>query len=377
MDETLEAPGCEIAALADGAAVCLSGRLGLASCAVLLSRVERELPRGRGPVSIDLGAVAGIDGGAVALLIGLRERIVASGREVSFVGAGQTAARLLALLGRSAPRPSLKPPPGGLSSLAQIGKATHETLLAVRGAVGFVGALTASVGRLLRRPNTLPWSELPRLAQRTGADGLPIVFAINFLVGTTLALQGAIQLRQYGLDVYVADSVALATSRSLGPLMTAIIVAGRSGAGFAAELGTMKVSEEIDALRTLGLDPIRYLALPRIFALVFMLPLLTLLADLGAILGGLVIGVLQLGITVSAYVDRTGAALSIAHVFSGVLKSVFFGLAIGVIACQRGLATEGGAEGVGRSTTSTVVSIIFALVVLEALFTSLFDVWGI
>jgi phospholipid/cholesterol/gamma-HCH transport system permease protein len=187
-----------------------------------------------------------------------------------------------------------------------------------------------------------------------------------------MAFQGAIQLKQFGANIFVADLVGLSVVRELGPLMTAIIVCGRSGAAFAAELGTMKVSEEIDALRTMGFGPIRYLVLPRALALMLVMPLLTLLADMVAMGGGLAVGVLSLDLTVGSYLTETQSALTLWDVFSGCLKSVVFALAIALISCQQGFATTGGAEGVGRRTTSSVVSILFSLILIDAAFTVFF-----
>jgi phospholipid/cholesterol/gamma-HCH transport system permease protein len=215
------------------------------------------------------------------------------------------------------------------------------------------------------------------MAERAGADGLPIALLLAFLVGLVMGFQGAIQLEQFGANIYVADLVAIALARELGPLMTAIIVAGRSGAAFAAELGTMRVSEEVDALTVLGLDPQRFLVFPRAIALVLVLPALTLFADAVGMLGGLVVGVLGLDLTPSAYLQETRSALDLWDVASGLLKSVVFAAAIAVIACERGLATRGGAEGVGRATTSAVVAGIFYIVVIDSLFTVAFHVLGL
>jgi len=199
---------------------------------------------------------------------------------------------------------------------------------------------------------------------------------INFLVGLVTAFQAAVQLKQFGANIFVADLVGLSVTRELTPLMTAIIVAGRSGAAFSAELGTMRVSEEIDALRTLGLDPYGFLVLPRIITLVLVLPLLTILADVIAITGGLLVAMLGLDITANAYLIETRKAVELWDVFSGCLKTMCFGLSIALIACQRGLATRGGAEGVGRATTSAVVMSLFAIVVVDAIFTVLFNAFG-
>jgi phospholipid/cholesterol/gamma-HCH transport system permease protein len=184
-------------------------------------------------------------------------------------------------------------------------------------------------------------------------------------------------LKQFGANIFVADLVALSITRELGPLMTAIIVAGRSGAAFAAELGTMRVSEEIDALVTLGLDPYRFLVLPRVLALLVVTPLLTFLADLCGILGGLLVALLTLDLTVGSFLRETRSALELWDVGSGLVKSVAFGLVLALIACQRGLAASGGAEGVGRAATSAVVTSLFALVLMDALFTVLFNAFGL
>jgi phospholipid/cholesterol/gamma-HCH transport system permease protein len=229
----------------------------------------------------------------------------------------------------------------------------------------------------LREPRTIPWRDVLRVMERTGADALPIVGLISFLVGLVSAFQGAITLHQYGADIFVADGVAIGVTRELGPLMVAIVGAGRSGAAFAAELGTMRVSEEVDALRTLGLDPYRHLVFPRLLALTLMLPLLTVLGNFFAIAGGFVVGVGSLDITFGAWARETQNALTFAHVGSGLLKSFFFGAAIALVACQWGLATRGGAEGVGRSTTSAVVTSLFFLVIIDAAFTVLFNAWDI
>jgi len=240
----------------------------------------------------------------------------------------------------------------------------------------FIGDVAVAGARAVRAPFSINWSDVPRLVERAGADSLPIVLVINFLVGLVTAFQAAVQLKQFGANIFVADLVGLSLTRELAPLMTAIIVAGRSGAAFSAELGTMRVSEEIDALRTLGLDPYGFLVFPRVVTLVLVLPLLTILADVIGIAGGLLVAMLGLDITSNAYLIETQKALGLWDVFSGCLKTVFFGLGIALIACQRGLAARGGAEGVGRATTSAVVTSLFAIVVVDAIFTVLFNAFG-
>jgi phospholipid/cholesterol/gamma-HCH transport system permease protein len=326
-------------------------------------------------LAFDLSAVDTLDGAATALLLQLRDEIVAAGSEAEIVGAHGGVRAMLDLYGSHSPRPSLHSPPARIGILDQIGR---ETLLLLREsqALDFIGDVAVAGAGAIRTPPSVNWRDMPHLMERAGADSLPIVLVINFLVGLVTAFQAAVQLRQFGANIFVADLVGLSVTRELAPLMTAIIVAGRSGAAFSAELGTMRVSEEIDALRTLGLDPYGFLVFPRIFTLVLVLPLLTILADVIGIAGGLLVAMLGLDITANAYLIETQKAVGLWDVFSGCLKTVFFGLSIALIACQRGLAARGGAEGVGRATTSAVVTSLFAIVAVDAVFTVLFNAFG-
>ncbi|MCL4148716.1 UNVERIFIED_CONTAM: hypothetical protein GTU68_004370 [Idotea baltica] len=213
--------------------------------------------------------------------------------------------------------------------------------------------------------------------ERAGADGIPIILLINFLVGLIIALQSAFQLERFGANLFLADLVGLSMVREMAPLMTAIVVAGRSGAAYAAELGSMKVSQEVDALWTLGFDPQRFLVLPRLIALALVVPILTTLSMVVGIFGGLIIGVQYLGLTTLAFMVQLGNAVGFSDLAGGLLKSSVFAVAIGLIACQRGLATRGGAVEVGNSTTSSVVATLFSLVILDTIFTLGFQLFGI
>lgn len=351
----------------------LEGNLKFAEAAALWTRVSKRLERvARGEtIHFDMSLVESVDGGTMALLVHLRNELKLRGVRSDFVGATGSVQELVHLYGgdenpirRKRRRPK--------QSLDEIGERTLAFFRSCQEVFAFLGDMILALLGLLREPRTANWKEVPHLMERTGADAVPIVVLINFLVGFVMAFQGAGQLKQFGANIFVADLVGLSVVRELGPLMTAIIVCGRSGASFAAELGTMKVSEEIDALRTMGFGPIRYLVLPRALAVMLVLPLLTLLADLVGIGGGLLVGVLSLDLTVSAYLSETQKALTVWDVFSGVLKSVVFALAISLISCQQGFATTGGAEGVGRRTTSSVVAILFSLILIDAGFTVFF-----
>lgn len=355
----------------------LTGVLALGS-ADELWRALRRLPGGRERrLRIDLSGVRSAEGAAIALLLEARGRARSQGGEVEFQGASPDLARLLELYGCPTEHPCLRPPPKDPGLIEGVGRATAELLSALRDVFGFLGDLLVSLAAALKAPPSVHWRDVPRLAERAGADGVPIVLLINFLVGAIIALQASYQLSRFGADIFVADLVGLATTRELAPLMTAIIVAGRSGAAYAAELGTMRVSEEIDALRVMGIDPLRHLVFPRALAMILMVPLLTMAANVIACVGGLVVATTQLGLEADVYFNQLRGAVGLWDVNGGLIKSAVFAVTITLIACQRGLATRGGAAGVGSSTTGAVVTILFALIVWDAVFTSLYNALGI
>ena len=207
---------------------------------------------------------------------------------------------------------------------------------------------------------------------RIGVYSLPIVFLTSLFTGMVLAFQSAYQMQRMSAEMYIASLVALSMTRELGPVLTALVVAGRVGASITAEVGTMKVTEQIDALETLATNPIKYLVVPRFIALVFMLPILTIYADFIGILGGCVVGVTKLGISASMYLKMTWDPLTHKDVFTGLAKAVCFAVVICIVACYEGMRTSGGAEGVGRSTTSAVVISFIMIIASDCLITALF-----
>lgn len=352
----------------------LSGNLTFVDASTLWTKLqERITPQMKEPVRFDLSKVESIDGGTMALLVQTKWDLQTEGGTCEFVGATGNVEKILDLYEGDA-KPNRRPKQKPISIVAQLGQATYDSLVEVQLVLAFLGRMILAIGGLIRRPSTGNWREIAPLMNRTGADAVPIVLLINFLIGFVMGFQSAVQLKQFGANIFVADLVGLSITRELGPLMTAIIVCGRSGAAFAAELGTMKVSEEVDALRTMGFGPWRYLVVPRILALVLVMPILTLIADLVGIAGGLLVGIVSLDLTITAYLNETRNTLHMWDVFQGLIKCGVFGFAIGLIACQQGLATSGGAEGVGRRTTSAVVTCLFALILIDAGFTMLFYV---
>ena len=259
-----------------------------------------------------------------------------------------------------------------MGAMEGIGQATISGL-------AYVGSLARLVGRAAHSAFIAPFQgERLRIgravhqAMAVGVEALPIISLITFFVGTILALQSAYELRKFGALQFVASAVAISMTRELGPLMTAIVVIGRSGSAFAAEIGTMKVSEEIDALETMALDPVRFLVTPKFLAMLLMMPCLTTWADFMGVMGGSVFGVSSAGFTFASYIRATLDALVMRDIITGLIKSVMFGLVITAVGCLEGFSTGLGSEQVGRSTTSAVVKSIFLVVIVDLVFTALF-----
>jgi phospholipid/cholesterol/gamma-HCH transport system permease protein len=243
--------------------------------------------------------------------------------------------------------------------------------------LSFLGDMTLTFIRLFRMNVRFRASDLFLLIQQSGAQALPIVTLISFLVGVILAFVGAVQLKQFGAQIYVADLVGIAMIREMGAMMTGIIMAGRTGAAFAAQLGTMKVTQEIDAFTTMGFSPLEFLVLPRVIALVLMMPLLCLYADFVGVLGGAAIGVGMLDLSWTTYFRETSNAISLGDVFGGVFKSSIYGVLIALSGCLRGIQCGNSSSAVGDAATSAVVTGIVAIVVACGVFAVVFYVLGI
>jgi phospholipid/cholesterol/gamma-HCH transport system permease protein len=327
-------------------------------------------------LSFEMSQVERVDGGVMALLAHLRAELQQRGVKSEFRGASEPIQEIIHLYRgdeRVGRRKRVRP----VGALDQLGRAAIEQAYEVKFVLSFLGEMIVAGVGVLRLPRSANWRDLAPTMERSGADAVPIVMLVNFLVGMVMAFQASVQLKQFGANIFVADLIGISITRELGPLMTAIVICGRSGAAFAAELGSMRVNEEIDALRTMGLGPMRFLVMPRALALMLVMPFLTLLADVVGVFGGLVVALTNLDLTVSAYVGELQKAVKLWDVYSGLIKSMIFALAIALIACQQGLATTGGAEGVGRRTTAAVVTTLFTLIMIDAAFTALLRMFNL
>ena len=324
-------------------------------------------------VSIDLKKLVHSDSSAAAIFIEAHQKCRSRSNLLRLTNVPESVRGYLDLidLDRLSPIHILeKPPEPGL--VLQVGSASLNFLNSIREILTFIGALSLALLKDIRNPSKVRWDGFGKLVEHAGADAVPIVSLLSFLMGCILAFQSAIQLRKFGANIFVADLVSLSICLEMGPLLTAIIIAGRSGAGYAAHIGTMQVREELDALRTMGIDPIRYLVTPRIVAVALIAPCLTIIANLFGIVGGCLVAYFSLDVTPTGFFNQTQKVLEISDVMKGLIKSFVFGIQIASIGCLRGFQVRGGAEGVGRATTSAVVTCIFVITVTSAVFALLF-----
>jgi phospholipid/cholesterol/gamma-HCH transport system permease protein len=308
------------------------------------------------------------DSGLLVRILGLYELCVKGKVEFRVQTLPSGLAKLVALSQavperKDAARQSQKPP-----FLHRIGDSAIDVWNGGRGMVTFLGESVLALLKLVRGQAQFRWSDTFLAMQQCGPEALGIVALINFLIGLILAFVGATELANFGASIYTADLVAVAAVREMGCIMTGIIICGRTGAAFAAQLGTMKVNQEIEAFQTFGISPIEFLVLPRMLALIFMMPLLCLFADLIAITGGFLVATLMLDITPALYLDRTVEAITLTGFLLGVFKGAFFGVLVALTGCLRGMQCGPNAAAVGQATTSAVVTGITAIIASDGLF---------
>lgn len=324
---------------------------------------------------VDASQLTYCDGAGAALLLELRRRQENRRQAYEIQSLNPAYQALLDLYDRWAAQPP-EPLSPAESPLEQIGRATVSIWDDVVILIAFVGQLCAALAQAARRPRLVRWKDAFLTAELAGVNALPIISLLGFLLGLIMAFQSAIPMRQFGADIYVANLIGLSMLRELGPLLTAIILAGRSGSAFAAELGTMKVSEELDALTTMGLEPVRFLVVPRVIAAVAMTPLLAVFAGLLGLVGGAVV-MLSLGFPLVTYLIQVKSAVAVGDLLGGLGKSFVFGIVVAAIGCLRGLQTKSGAGAVGDSTTRAVVSGLVLITVVDGIFAVIFYYLGI
>ncbi len=340
----------------------------------LIPRIKERLPSS---LTLDMAEVDYLDDFGVLILLELKRSLPPDKAVFHLVNTNDKVTEMLSLLqfntlGGSRVLAKMSRP----GAFIRLGEGVLHGVSDLRYVISFIGSVVLALLYTLTHPHKLRTEDTILYMEKTGVDALPIVALISFLLGLIMAFMSSAQLKQFGANIYVANLVGLAMVRELGPIMTAIIVAGRSGSAYAAEIGTMKISEEIDALSTMGFDPTKFLVVPKIIASVVTVPLLTLFSDLFAIAGGLIVGVFMLDLTPNAYMSQTITSLTLFDVSWGFSKSAVFALLIAWIGCLRGFQVRGGAAGVGQATTSAVVSSIFLIILTDSLFSVILRYWG-
>jgi phospholipid/cholesterol/gamma-HCH transport system permease protein len=327
-------------------------------------------------VVIDAWSVSYCDGAGVAFFVKLQQYGAETGGPVTIRGLKEEFRRLLDLYGHI----PVEMPTGkrheSLSVAEQVGHATIGIWQDVQALLTFIGELVATVFRAAWHPSLVRWSDAWLSAERAGVNAFPIIALIGFLLGLILAFQSSIPMRRFGAEILVANLIGVSMLREMGPLITAIVLAGRSGSAFAAELGTMKVREEIDALTTMGLEPVRFLVVPRVVAAMSMTPILSVFANLFGLIGGALVMV-SLGFPLITYINQILSAVTVGDFLGGLVKSLIYGVVVAGVGCLRGLQTTSDASGVGQSTTSAVVSGIVLIAIVDGVFAVVFYALGV
>jgi len=341
-----------------------------------IAQLERRLEVFSWPAEkdlvIDSSAISALDTSGAWLLHRTIRELERHGKNVTINGLRPEFSALLQLIASCAMAPNISSPPVP-NLLARIGRQSWRGMLGVSGMLSFVGESAFILLRSLIQPRRIRWRPILHNLQTAGFEALPIVGLLSFLMGIVIAYQGADQLQRFGANIFIVDLVGLSMLRELSPLLTAIIVAGRSGSAYAAQIGTMKITEEIDALRTIGVGPTELLVLPKMLALIIALPLLTLYADVAGVLGGMLMASSKLDVSFDVFLDRIGDVVSLSSFLTGIGKAPVFAAIIAMVGCYQGFQVSGSADSVGRHTTVSVVQSIFLVIVADALFSVVFN----
>jgi phospholipid/cholesterol/gamma-HCH transport system permease protein len=347
----------------------ISGNVGLDNLLAFRSELEKAM-RDLNPTSlkIDLSGLEYIDSAAALALVELKKKSEAESIPFEFVNASKKTKGVLGLIEpEEITQPPLRAEPGSRDFFTQVGRITREIWQDVYSLHVFLGELLTALAYCFRHPGTIRWLDVLNYMVLVGANALTILGLMSVAIGSVLAFLSAMQLKLLGATTLVAALVTAAVVQELGSFLTAILVSGRSGSAFAAEIGTMKVEEEVDALVAMGFDPIRFLAVPKVLAIIAVMPLLTLYSMLFAIFGGFLVGITILDFTMYGYFYQTMKNVELFDVFASLIKSVIFAVIIAGIGCQRGFQVRGGAEAVGAMTTSAVVTSLFIVIIVESI----------
>jgi phospholipid/cholesterol/gamma-HCH transport system permease protein len=346
-----------------------------------LAQLERRGRTLRWPdiptVCYDAGQVTAMDTGGALMLQRCIEGLRRKGQQPSLQGLKPEFAELLRKVDIDRPRAERGSAVQGTGWVERLSLALQSRQTSVTHGLAFLGESTIAAGRAITQPHSIRWRALLRIVEMDGVRALPITGLLTFLVGVVIAYQGAEQLRKFGTNIFIVDLVGISLLREIAPLIVAILIAGRSGSAYAAEIGTMKVTEELDAVRTLGISPMNLLVLPRALGLIIALPLLTVYADVVGVFGGILIAMGELNVSFVEFVARFEEAVPLRHFLIGLAKAPFFAAIIALVGCYQGFQIRGGVDDVGRHTTISVVQGIFLVIVFDALCSILLNWWDL
>ena len=368
------------AAGADGALLLQAGGHWDARNVARLDRQLRALaPTDKAAMTLDLAAVERLDTAGAWLLYRTLKECRARGGRADYAALSPAHAAMLEQVATNDQPAEIEPPrmPGFLALLDRIGRGAVDVMVEAQQQVAFLGLILETLCRVLRHPSRLRLVPLVYHMEKVGFNALPIIGLISFLIGVVLAYQGATQLQRFGAEIFVVNLIAVSVLREIAILLAAIVIAGRSGSAFTAEIGSMVVNEEVDAMRTLGLDPMEVLVLPRVLALIITLPLLAFFADMMGLFGGMLMCWSALDISPGLYLERLQDAVSPWSFWVGIIKAPFFAFLIATVGCLEGLRVTRSAESVGQQTTRSVVTGIFLVIVVDAMFSVFFAAVGV
>lgn len=364
---------------ADRLQVRAGGAWTVASTPDLFKRLNNIMPENGRPVIFDLSEVTWLDTAGAWLFYRTARRLEEQGATVSYTGVSASQQALLDQAAGNDNPCEIEPPTGNslTTMVGDMGRGVENLFKGTVTSLGFIGLVLETLGRNIAKPRRFRLTATVHQMEVIGLNALPIVGLVSFLIGIVIAYQGAYQLRLFGAQIFTVNLVVVSVLREFGILLTAIIIAGRSGSAFTAQIGSMKLNEEIDAMRALALDPIEILVVPRLLALTVMMPILTFYADFVGILGGLLISWMALDIPPALFIERAQDSLRLWDLWVGLIKAPIFGIIIALIGCYEGLAVGGSAESLGTRTTRSVVQAIFTIIVLDAFFAVFFTEIGI
>ncbi|HUN56129.1 MAG TPA: MlaE family lipid ABC transporter permease subunit [Smithella sp.] len=352
----------------------LEGEFGLKNLTAFNADIHREMSRQKlNSVTIDFSKVDYLDSAAALTMVQIQKDAIARNIPCQLVNLNDEAKGIFSVIHEEALNHlSFKSSQDHDDFVRKIGQSSLDIASDFTNFVTFIGDFMVAIFYIIRHPKTLRGKDVLFYIQRAGVEGLPIVAVIGLLIGLIIAFMSYLQLKMVGANIYVPALVSFAMIKELGPLMTAILVAGRSGSAFAAEIGTMAVNEEVDALHTMGFDSVRFLAVPKVLATIIVLPILTVYADFFGIIGGMIIGVTSLDLTMKTYITQSVKTVKVFDIVTSLIKAGVFAALIASIGCQKGFQVRSGAQDVGKFTTSAVVAAIFLIVLADSIFAIMF-----